>query len=94
MHESNPIELTTVEKLTLALIYLNSVEDEESSKLLRLGIIDEAALKAPKSYRFDVLDNLHRYGLIDEGKLKNKHVSILEDGLILAKNIVEKFENK
>lgn len=92
MHETNPIELSTIEKLTLALIYLHSVEDEASDKLLQLGIIEEATLKAPKSYSFAVLDNLHRYGLIDEGKYKNKHVTLLEEGAVFARSIVESFE--
>ncbi len=76
---ANPIE-----ELTLLLMYLSSWHEETRS-----GI--PPVRRCWKGFRFEVIDELHKKGLIDRGSFGSKSVYITEEGEKLAEDLKEKF---
>jgi len=70
-------------ELTLLLIYLTSWKEE----ILK----DTKTLVSWKNFRFEILDELEKQGLINQGR---KTIYLTEKGISLAKEIKKKYNLK
>ena len=67
-----------IDQVVLALLYLNFHDDH-------------GAVRAWKSFDWDVMDRLHQKGLISDPKSKAKSVLVSEEGQKAAKELFEKY---
>ena len=67
-----------VDEVVLALLYLNFHGDH-------------GAVRAWKSFDWDVMDRLHNKGFISDPKSKAKSVLVTEEGQKVAKELFEKY---
>ena len=67
-----------VDEVTLALLYLNSFEDE-------------FAVRAWKGFDWHTMDRLHEKGYISDPKSKAKSIVLTKEGLALAKALFEQY---
>ena len=66
--------------------------DEVVLALLRLNFHgDHGAIRAWKSFDWDVMDRLHKKGFISDPKSKAKSVLVTEEGQKVAKELFEKY---
>ena len=76
--------MSEIEELTLLLMCLSSWEEK-----MRSGI--PTARRCWKGFRFEVIDELEKKGLISQGSRGSKSVYITEEGESLAEELRGKF---
>ncbi len=73
-----------MKELTMALIYLSRFTEEKSFK-------DTKEFRAWKGYDFNTLNKLEDEELICQGSRRSKSVYITDEGLVKARQILEKY---
>jgi len=74
-----------IEELTLLLIYLSSWEEKACSGM-------SPVRRCWKGFRFEVIDELEKKGLISQGSFRSKSVYLTEEGINHAEELKEKFK--